>query len=120
MALFYADGVYISSTAPDRIADWYREKLGCPKPRKGHDDVQEVLILSLGSSDPNSGIWIGREPRPPDIPAPLIYANDIERAHKTLTERGVNVTAIETDRQGSRYFELRDPEGNVVEISEEP
>jgi hypothetical protein len=27
---------------------------------------------------------------------------------------------VETDRQGTHYFEMRDSEGNTVEICEEP
>jgi hypothetical protein len=27
---------------------------------------------------------------------------------------------IEKDRQGTQYFEMRDLEGNVIEVSEEP
>jgi hypothetical protein len=30
------------------------------------------------------------------------------------------VGALEEDRQGTRYFEMRDLEGNVVEVAEEP
>jgi predicted enzyme related to lactoylglutathione lyase len=33
-----------------------------------------------------------------------------------LAARGVNVGTIERDRQGTRYFEIRDPEGNEIEV----
>jgi len=33
---------------------------------------------------------------------------------------GVDVAEIQQDRQGTHYFEMRDLEGNVIEVSEEP
>src|SRR5947207_14138467 len=37
-----------------------------------------------------------------------------------LVSRGVNVGDIQQDGQGTHFFEMRDLEGNVIEISEEP
>jgi hypothetical protein len=37
-----------------------------------------------------------------------------------MPTRGVNVGAIEKDRQGTQYFEIHDPEGNSIEVVEEP
>jgi hypothetical protein len=37
-----------------------------------------------------------------------------------LNSHGVKVGDIEQDGQGTRHFEMRDLEGNTVEISEEP
>jgi hypothetical protein len=36
-----------------------------------------------------------------------------------MMARGVNVGSIERDRQGIQYFEIRDPEGNEIEVVEE-
>jgi hypothetical protein len=33
--------------------------------------------------------------------------------------RGVQVGNVEQDRQGTHYFQVRDPEGNVIEVVEE-
>jgi hypothetical protein len=32
----------------------------------------------------------------------------------------VNVGEIQRDRQGTHYFEMRDLEGNLIEISQQP
>jgi hypothetical protein len=37
-----------------------------------------------------------------------------------LTSRGVNIDKIQRDRQGTRFFEIRDLEGNIIEICDEP
>lgn len=39
---------------------------------------------------------------------------------EVLAERGVDSGPIERDRQGARYFEIHDPEGNLIEVVEEP
>jgi hypothetical protein len=36
-----------------------------------------------------------------------------------MAARGVDVGAIEQDRQGSHYFQIHDPEGNAIEVVEE-
>jgi hypothetical protein len=49
-----------------------------------------------------------------------LYTRKIERVRDVLTARGVGVSEVRKDYQGTRYFEIRDIEGNLVEISEEP
>jgi len=39
---------------------------------------------------------------------------------RSWVSRGVNVGEIQEDRQGTHYFEMRDLEGSVIEVSEEP
>jgi predicted enzyme related to lactoylglutathione lyase len=36
-----------------------------------------------------------------------------------MAARGVNVGIIERDRQGIRYFQIHDPEGNEIEVVED-
>lgn len=50
----------------------------------------------------------------------MLYAGNINKAWEWLSSRGVNVGAVQEDRQGTHYFEMRDLEGNAIEISEEP
>jgi hypothetical protein len=47
-------------------------------------------------------------------------ASSVKKAREFLIARGVNVRPIQEDRQGTHFFEMRDLEGNVIEISEEP
>jgi hypothetical protein len=50
----------------------------------------------------------------------MLYASNIKKAREVLGSRRVNVGEIQQDRQGTHYFEMRDLEGNVIEVSEEP
>jgi hypothetical protein len=45
---------------------------------------------------------------------------NVKKAREFPIARGVNVSEIQEDRQGTHFFEMRDLEGNVIEISEEP
>ena len=63
---------------------------------------------------------LGPREVPADDETPMLYTSRIEKARDFLTTRGVNVSEIQQDRQGTRFFEMRDLEGNVVEITEEP
>ncbi len=49
---------------------------------------------------------------------PVIFAGNINKAHAHLEQHGVLAGPIQGD--SPKYFEIRDCEGNVIEISEEP
>lgn len=51
---------------------------------------------------------------------PILYTTRISKAKSVLVSRGIPVGDIQTDRQGTHYFEIRDSEGNLIEVSEEP
>ena len=51
-------------------------------------------------------------------PTPMLFTKKIGRMKNVLTERGVETGPIESDASGTRYFEMRDPEGNVIEVVE--
>jgi hypothetical protein len=49
----------------------------------------------------------------------MFNSSDLKKAREFLISRGVNVTEMQQDRQGTHYFEMRDLEGNVIEVTEE-
>ena len=55
-----------------------------------------------------------------DLAFDLLYTGAIEKAREWLSSHSVNVGSLEEDRQGTHYFEMRDLEGNVIEVAEEP
>jgi hypothetical protein len=50
----------------------------------------------------------------------MLYTSRIEKARKHLSSLGVAVGEIQHDRQLTRFFEMRDLEGNITEIVDEP
>jgi hypothetical protein len=50
---------------------------------------------------------------------PILFCNKLKKGHAYLRGRGVAAGPIQ-DGGGTEYFEVRDPEGNVLEICKEP
>jgi hypothetical protein len=48
-----------------------------------------------------------------------LFSKKIGKMKNVLGARGVDVGTIKQDRQGIRYFQIHDPEGNVIEVVEE-
>ena len=49
----------------------------------------------------------------------LIETDQIEKAHKGLTELGSNPQPLQADRDGYRYFEVKDLDGNSLQVTEQ-
>ncbi len=50
---------------------------------------------------------------------PIIFCSKLKKAHEYLLGKGVAAGQIQ-DGGGTEFFEVRDPEGNVIEICKEP
>jgi hypothetical protein len=50
----------------------------------------------------------------------IISTDKIEKAYKMLTELGSNPQPLQTDGDGYRFFEIKDLDGNSLQVSEEP
>jgi hypothetical protein len=48
----------------------------------------------------------------------MLYSSNLKKARERLISQGVSVSEIQQDRQGTHFFEMRDLEGNVVEVNE--
>jgi catechol 2,3-dioxygenase-like lactoylglutathione lyase family enzyme len=111
---------YIAVKDSAAAASWYKDKLGL---RKINMELDEGGI-ALGFSDDQCALVLGPPLPPTDGPPSgetnMLYAPKLKQAREFLSARGVNVGDIQQDRQGTHYFEMRDPEGNVIEICEEP
>jgi hypothetical protein len=49
----------------------------------------------------------------------MIFCTNLKKAHQYLRDRGGAPSPIQ-DGGGTQLFELRDPEGNIIEICKEP
>jgi catechol 2,3-dioxygenase-like lactoylglutathione lyase family enzyme len=122
MSLFYfSDPIYLPVRDVNSAAAWYIEKLGCRK-QKSHDDAEPGEIVLAYSDDTESEVLelVPMEAGETASEYPIIFTTDATKARNFLSSHGANVGPIQTDEQGTRYFEMRDVEGNAIEISEEP
>jgi catechol-2,3-dioxygenase len=99
----------------DSVTPWYLEKLGLRKlavnegarvaTLRFKEDGNSVVLTT------GSGFQTGK--------TPILFTKNIGKMRDVMTARGVNPGAIERDRQGIHYFQIRDPEGNAIEVVED-
>jgi catechol 2,3-dioxygenase-like lactoylglutathione lyase family enzyme len=118
MSLFTPAGAnYIPVLDLAAAASWYADKFGLRQSLTQFDDGQKGVELTLADE-----VFFVLGPRdvPNDGETPMLYTSQIEKARKFLRARGVNLGETQLDRQGTRFFEIRDLESSVIEIVEEP
>ncbi len=96
---------------------WYVEKFGLRQQVTKFDDGQKGTELT--ESDEVFFV-LGPGNIPTNDETAMLYTSRLEKARKYLTLRGVDIGEIQRDRQGTRFFEMHDLDGNLIEISEEP
>jgi len=97
---------------------WYKDKFGL---REIDIEVDESEgCVALGFSNEEYVLELGPTGKPTDELRPLLFASNIKKAREFLVSRGASPGPIERDAQGTQFFEIKDREGNVVEVSEEP
>ena len=118
--LTIADSFYIGVVNIGPATSWYIEMLGLQKVTAEMDDPEGCVALGFSKKDQPCIAVLGPRDKPTDETTPMLYASNIKKAREVLGSRGVNVGEIQQDRQGTHYFEMRDLEGSVIEVSEEP
>ena len=120
MSLLYSPGAanYIGVVDIAAATAWYIDKLGLRKVNAELDDGEGCVALGFSKDD--YALCLGPPGRPTDEFTPMLNSSSLKKARELLISRGVNVGDIQQDRQGTHCFEMRDLEGNVIEISEEP
>jgi glyoxalase/bleomycin resistance protein/dioxygenase superfamily protein len=114
-----ADSFYVGVHDVAAASSWYMEKLGLKQTTAELDEGEGCVALSFPKEIPLV-IVLGPSGALSDGATRMLYASNVKKAREWLSSRGVNVGMIEKDRQGTQYFEMRDLEGNVIEVSEEP
>lgn len=101
----------------DAVSPWYIDKLGLRKLSENDWDESGIATFRF-KSDGNSvvlttraGLGTGK--------TPILFTKKIAKMRNVMQARGVNAGMIEKDRQGIRYFQIQDPEGNEIEVVEE-
>jgi len=95
---------------------WYIQKLGLRKVNVEMDNGEGCV--ALGFERDEYALCLGPTGRPTEELTPMLRSSNLKKAREVLISRGVNVNEIQQDRQGTHYFEMRDLEGNVIEINE--
>jgi len=101
----------------DSVSPWYIEKLGLNKSTAVNLTESDAAMFRF-KADGNPVVLTTRGDLGPGK-TPILFTKKVGRMREVMAARGVNVGTIERDRQGIQYFEIRDPEGNEIEVVEE-
>jgi catechol 2,3-dioxygenase-like lactoylglutathione lyase family enzyme len=99
------------------VSPWYVEKLGLRKLAEKPGGESGAAIYKF-KQDGNS-VVLSTSRNWETHKTAILFSKKIGRIKDVLAARGIEVGTIEHDRQGIRYFEIHDPEGNVIEVVEE-
>jgi predicted enzyme related to lactoylglutathione lyase len=119
MSLFNFSGGYVPVRDLDAAAKWYAQTFGCRYSESTDDDGQRTIVPKFYDVDPGFMLGPSAAYDAPD-PLPIIYTDKATKANDYLTRKGVMVGPVQQDSQGTNFFEIRDCEGNLLEVSEEP
>jgi|SRR5882672_275909 len=119
MSLLYSGGSanYIGVADIAAATAWYIDKLGLRKVEAEPDDGKDCIALGFAHDD--RAIYLGPLAHSSEEFTHMLNSSNLKKTREFLISRGVNVTEIQQDRQRTHYFEMRDLEGNVIEICEE-
>lgn len=117
--LWVADSFDVGVRDIAAASSWYIEKLGLKRTKVELDEGEGCVGLIFPKEIPTAIVLVPSG-APSDGTTRMLYTGAIKKAREWLSSRGVNVGAIEKDRQGTQYFEMQDLEGNVIEVAEEP
>jgi predicted enzyme related to lactoylglutathione lyase len=101
----------------DAVSPWYIDKLGMSRLSENNCDESGIATFRF-KADGNSVVLTTRGGFGTGKTA-ILFTTKITRMRDVMAARGVEVGTIEKDRQGIRYFEIHDPEGNEIEVVEE-
>ena len=120
MALFSSTGTanYVGVTDVPAATAWYIDKLGLCKVNVELDDGEDCVALGFAKGD--YALCLGPVGRATDELIARLNCSNVKKAREFLRSRAVAVSEIQQDSQGTHFFEMRDLEGNAIEICEEP
>jgi len=101
----------------DSVSPWYVEKLGLRK--LAENDAEKPGVATFRFKEDGNSIVLTTRGGFETGKTPILFTKKIAKMRDVMTARGVNVGAMERDRQGIQYFAFRDPEGNEIEVVEE-
>ncbi len=100
------------------VSPWYVDKLGLRKLAESPAGESHAAAYRF-KEDGNTLILTSKAGFETDK-TPMLFTRKLDKMSAVLSERGINVRPIERDRQGTRYFQIYDPEGNAIEVVEAP
>ena len=127
MPLFYTDSVTLAYSNVESAKSWWVGAFDCRAVKVPPDwDCQlpsDVALQLPGQSAPTILVSSRAEAEQAgfdrSLPvAPVVFCDKLKKGHEHLTSRGVLAGPIQ-DGGDMQFFEIRDIEGNVIQICKE-
>ncbi|HEY5174988.1 MAG TPA: hypothetical protein VII95_05425 [Terriglobales bacterium] len=125
MARFWTDSVVLCYSNVEEAKQWWIKTFDCGEANAREDDPlpSDVALKLPGDAEPS--IWLSD--RAEVLQAglqrsdehPIIFCSKLQKAHEYLLGIGAAPGLIQ-DGGDTQFFEIRDSEGNVIEICKEP
>jgi catechol 2,3-dioxygenase-like lactoylglutathione lyase family enzyme len=127
MALFSTDSIALCCSDVDACKKWWMESFDCKhvKVPREWDCIlpSDVALILPGDEAPSIALSDWAEVRKAGYERSndhtIVFCRTRQKAHEHLRGKGVAASPIQ-DGGGTQFFEVRDPEGNVIEICKEP
>lgn len=97
-------------------APWYVDKLGL---REAPNPLRDSGAQTYKFNEDGKSITLTTKPTFGLDRQLILFTKKIGKMKQILSERGIEAGSFEVDRQGTRYFQIHDPEGNAIEVVEE-
>ncbi len=127
MALFYTDFLSLVCANIEIERQWWIAVFDCKQAKVPKDwDCQlpsDVALTLPGADTPAILLSDQAEVQQAGYERlnnrPILFCTSLKRAHEHLRLRQITPSPIQ-DAGGTQFFEIHDPEGNVIEICREP
>ena len=116
-SLAMTGSIYVGVRDLTAALAWYKEKLELQEPPKPIDE--KIGDAALVSHKGEVFIAFGA-PNPANVETRIFTVKNAQKVRDRLAARGVKVGPLQTDRQGTHYFEMRDLEDNMIESAKSP
>ena len=122
MSLFQTDSLVLCYSNLGAGKDWWIKTFDCKQsPLPGWDDpLPSDVALKLPGSDTPTILLRSRSEAgfAGENDHPIVFAGNLKKAYKYLVDKGASPGPIQ-DGGGTQFFEIRDPEGGVIEVCQE-
>jgi len=127
MPKFYTDSLFLSCANVALEKEWWIRVFDCKETTVPGDwDSQlpsDVALRLPGLDEPTIGLSNRAEVQSAEYERtndhPLIFCTNLKKAHTQLNGKGASPGPIQ-ESGGAEFFEISDPEGNIIEICKEP
>ena len=126
MALFSSDSIILCYSNVDAGKRWWIETFGCKAAKLPDWDnplPSDIALTLPGNDEPTILLSDQTEMRQAGLDAPttvpIIFCSKLQKAYEYVSARGIMAGPIQ-DGGDTQFFEIRDAEGNNIEICAEP